>query len=220
MLSETEVEFNRELEAQQDKINKLHRELRDASSDMGARRRRLEAAQAAQKERKTRELKIHNLQIAVEEQRSRLLHMQQQYGQMDGEVSMKLGDADEGLAIPAGALPANILSNINPNSHQPLVLDQAQRQLLASTLPPAHVLRARVNAYKSNNQELEEGVRGLQAKSSDLAAKYRRIIASCIQAPEDKVDTVLENLLRAVESENDVELGRVREFLSRVDGVE
>jgi len=218
MLSETEVEFNRELEAQQDKINKLHGELRDASSDMGARRRRLEAAQAAQKERKTRELKIHNLQIAVEEQRSRLLHMQQQCGQMDGEAPMKLGDADEGLAT--GALPANILSNINPNSHQPLVIDQAQRQLLASTLPPAHVLRARVNAYKANNQELEDGVRGLQAKSSDLAAKYRRIIASCIQAPEDKVDTVFENLLRAVESENDVELGRVREFLSRVDGVE
>ncbi len=189
MLSETEVEFNRELEAQQDKINKLHGELRDASSDMGARRRRLEAAQAAQKERKTRELKIHNLQIAVEEQRSRLLHMQQQCGQMDGEAPMKLGDADEGLAT--GALPANILSNINPNSHQPLVIDQAQRQLLASTLPPAHVLRARVNAYKANNQELEDGVRGLQAKSSDLAAKYRRIIASCIQAPEDVEYTLI-----------------------------
>jgi regulatory protein SWI6 len=165
-----------------------------------------------------RQHKISNLKRAAEEERNRLNQMQQQYGSVVAEDEMQLGDADEGLAIPAGAVPANILSNINPNHHQPQVLDQAQRQLLAS-LPPTHVLRARVNAYKSVNESLSEKVRGLQSKSSELADKYREIISLCTNVEESSVDGFLDNLLRAVESEQeDVELARVREFLSRVDG--
>ena len=218
LLSDTEVEFNREMEAKQTQIDSIHMKLRDSSAALGEERRRLEGLQAHAKEREERKLKIANLMRAAEEERVRLSQMQQQYGQMNGEVEMRLGDADKGLAIPAGAVPANILSNINPNPHQPQVIDQAQRQLLAS-LPPTHVLRARVSAYKSNNDALTEDVRGLQSKSSELAAKYRRIISLCTRVDENKVDGVLDNLLRAVESEqNDVELGRVRDFLQRVDG--
>jgi hypothetical protein len=144
--------------------------------------------------------------------------MQQQYGQLNGEGELQLGDADKGLAISAGAFPANVLSNINPTAHQPQVLDQAQRKLLAS-LPPTYVLRARVNAYKANNNALEESIQGLKSKSSELAAKYRKIISLCTQVDEESVDEHLESLLRAVESEpDDVELSRVRDFLSRVGG--
>jgi regulatory protein SWI6 len=218
LLSDTEVEFNREMEAKQTQIDSIHMKLRDSSAALGEERRRLEGLQARAKECEERKLKIANLMRAAEEERVRLAQLQQQYGQMDGELEMRLGDADKGLAIPAGAVPANILSNINPNPHQHQVIDQAQRQLLAS-LPPTHVLRARVNAYKSNNDALAEDVRGLQSKSSELAAKYRQIISLCTSVDENKVDGVLDNLLRAVESEqNDVELGRVRDFLQRVDG--
>jgi regulatory protein SWI6 len=46
------------------------------------------------------------------------------------------------------------------------------------------------------------------------------VISLCTGVEESKVDTHLENLLRAVESEqNDVEITRVREFLQRVEGV-
>jgi regulatory protein SWI6 len=220
LLSETETEFTKEIDAKQAVIDKIHFQLRDCSRELGEQRRRLEGVQAEAKVRDMRKLKIANLIPAIEEERTRLAQLQQQLGQPSSDVQLKLGDADEDLAIPAGASPANILSNINPSPHQPLVLDQAQRQLLAATLPPAHVLRARVNAYKANNQQLEEGVKGLQSKSSELAAKYRSIISMCTGTEEKKVDSVLENLLRAVESENDIELARVREFLQRVGDVE
>jgi regulatory protein SWI6 len=206
------------MSAKQAQIDTIHARLREASSTLGIERTRLEDLKRQAKERDERKLKITNLRRAVDEERARLAQMQQQYGQPNGETEMRLGDADKGLAIPAGAAPENILSNINPNLHQPQVLDQAQRQLLAS-LPPTHVLRARVNAYKANNEGMAESIRGLQSKNSDLAAKYRKIISVCTGAEEDSVDGVLHNLLRAVESENDVELGRVREFLQRVDGV-
>jgi regulatory protein SWI6 len=217
-LTEIESEFTEEMKAKQSTIDSIHASLRDSSAALGKSRNHLEEIHERARHRQDLKLKLANLTRAVEEERSRLAQMQQQYGQLNGEDELQLGDADKGLAIPTGAFPANILSNINPTAHQPQVLDQAQRQLLAS-LPPTHVLRARVNAYKGNNETLEEGLQGLKSKSSELAAKYRKIIGLCTQVEEDRVDTHLESLLRAVESESDdVELSRVREFLNRVDG--
>ncbi|TAQ91636.1 hypothetical protein B7494_g97 [Chlorociboria aeruginascens] len=219
LLTQTEEEFIREMATKQAGIDSIHVKLRESSAILGEERRRLETLQQRAREREERKIKIGNLTRAVEDEKAKLYQLQQQYGQPnDSDKEMVLGDADKGLALPE--LPANILSNINPSAHQPPVLDQAHRQLLAS-LPPTHVLCARLNAYKWNNHLLEDNVRGLQSKSTDLAAKYRKIISLCTRVEEDKVDSVLENLLRAVESEqNDVELGRVREFLQRVDGVE
>jgi len=207
------------MNAKQAQIDTIHAKLREASATVGVERARLEELKSQAKERDDRKLKISNLLRAQEDQRASLKQQQQQYGQQIADNVMQLGDADKGLAIPAGAVPGNILSNINPNPHQPQVLDQAQRQVLAS-LPPTHILRARVNAYRANNENLEASIRSLHSKNSALAAKYRKIISVCTSVAENDVDSVLHNLLRAVESEqNDVELGRVREFLQRVDGV-
>jgi len=206
------------MEAKQATIDSIHMKLRDASAALGEERRRLEGLQERKKRREEQKLKIANLTRAVQDERAKLMQLQQQYGQINNnETEMKLGDADKGLAIPT--LPENILSNINPNSHQPQVLDQAQRQLLAS-LPSTHVLRARLAAYTANNEALSNNVQSLQSKSTELIAKYRKIISLCTRVDEDKIDSLLDNLVRAVESEpSDVELPRVREFLSRVDGV-
>ncbi|KAF8861742.1 hypothetical protein BDZ45DRAFT_241176 [Acephala macrosclerotiorum] len=217
LLTETETEFTKEMEKKQTIIDDLHSQLRLASGDLGEQRRRLETYQSEADEREVRKLKTTNLTRAYEEERSRLSQLQGQFGQMNGEVELQLGDADKGYTIPEQA--ANILTRINPHPHQPLVISSPERQVLASNLPPAHVLRARVNAYKANNQALEDSVRDLQSKSSELASKYRQVISLCTGVEEGAVDEVLENLLRAVDSEqDDVELTRVREFLQRVEG--
>ncbi|TVY60849.1 Start control protein cdc10 [Lachnellula suecica] len=215
LVSDAETEFAREMEAKQVRIDTLHAQLRESSAMLGEQRRRVEALQENATEQSTRKLKIENLSRAVNEERSKLQDMQRRMGQVNGEVEMQLGDADKGLALPAGAAPANVLANINPNPHQPPLLDQAQRQLLSS-LPPTHVLRARVNAYKANNQALQEDVRSLEGKSSELAAKYRKIISLCTGT--ENVDDLAEALVRATESDADVELPRIRDFLQRVDG--
>jgi regulatory protein SWI6 len=207
------------MNAKQSQIDAIHVSLRDASAACGKERSRLDASRSLMKESQERKNKISNLRRAAEEERARLNQMQRQYGQTIGEDEIQLGDADKDLAIPAEAVPANILSNLDPNSHQPPVLDEAQRQAMVS-LPPTHVLRARVNAYKAVNEGLAENVQGLQSRSSELADKYREIISLCTNVDESNVDGFLDSLLRAVESEqDDVELSRVREFLSRVDGV-
>ncbi|KAH8809014.1 hypothetical protein F5884DRAFT_677166 [Xylogone sp. PMI_703] len=222
LLAETEGEFSREMESKQATIDSIHSKLREASAQLGEERRRLDSLLERTKALEERKLKISNLKRAVEEERAQLSNLQQQQSISNG-APMNLGDADQLLALPA-AIPTNILSSISLSStqqpHTPAVLDQAHRHLLAS-LPSPAVLRARVGAYKANNAALKDKVQALESESTELATKYRKIISLCTRVEETNIDDVLENLLRAVESEtNDVELGRVREFLARVEGGE
>lgn len=191
LLTETENEFTAEMTAKQAKIDSIHIKLRESSALLGQERSRLEALRATTKARDERALKTANLRRALDDERARLAQLQAQYGPLASTGEMRLGDADKGLALPADALP-----------------------------PPAHILRARVAAYAANNELLRESVRALKVKSSELAGKYRRIISVCTGVPEKDVDEHLGGLIRAMESEPaDLELGRVREFLSRVDAV-
>lgn len=208
------------MESKQSAIDSIHSKLRESSAQLGEERRRLDSLLSRSKSLEERKLKISNLKRAIEEEKAQLANIQQHQSISNG-TPMNLGDADQLLALPA-AIPTNILSSISLSSpqQQPAVLDQAHRHLLAS-LPSPSVLRARVGAYKSNNTALKDRVQSLESQSTELAAKYRKIISLCTRVEEANVDNVLENLLRAVESEtNDVELGRVREFLARVEGGE
>lgn len=202
------------MEAKQTQINALHLKLRESSIILGQERSRLEAHREVVREAKERRLKITNLTRAVEEEQSRLTQINQRYARISTDDQLQLGDADKGLSVPA--VSGNILSNINPNPHQPQVFDQAQQRLLQN-LPPVHVLRARLSAYVTNNENMEQDVSDLQSRSMAASAKYRKIISLNAHVPEEDFDRLLPSLLRAVDSERpDVELSRVRDFLQRV----
>ncbi len=207
LVTETELEFSKEMDKKQAVIDDLHMQLRDASGELGEQRRRLEGLQAEMNERESRKRKTSNLMRSYEDEA--------EYGQVNSDPEAQLGDADTGLGISPKASP--ILSKVT-SDHQGPIINVTERQFLASTLPPLYTLRARVNAYAENNKALEANVRGLQSKSSELANKYRTIIGLCTGVDDTKVDEQLDNLLRAVESEpTDVELARVREFLVRIE---
>lgn len=97
----------------------------------------------------------------------------------------------------------------------------AQSDYLDS-LPPPRVILARVIAYGKNNAILESQAKSLQSRSSELEGQLRRVVAICTGVSVEKVDGMVEGLVAAVESERgeDVEVGRVREFLRRVKGKE
>lgn len=97
----------------------------------------------------------------------------------------------------------------------------AQASVL-KTLPPPQLLAARLSAYRHTNARLEQHVRELQSRSCDLERKLKRVVGLCTGVGDDgeKVEAMLEGLQTAVESERDedIEVGRVREFLRRVEG--
>ncbi|CAD6448820.1 64bfa33a-bc4b-49e5-b6d7-426b77a88412 [Sclerotinia trifoliorum] len=216
-LQSTLQDFGKEVEAKQAQIDSIHAKLREASASLGEERRAMEAKQERNRQREERDLKIANLTRAAEEESAKLLQLQQQFNQpiSDLDLEMHLGDADKSLAIPP--IPADI--NITPTRNSNVEYDHAQRQLLLQQLPSMHILQARINAYKAINDSLERSVQELKSKDTGRIAKYKKIISLCTGVDISKVDGVIEGLARAVESESDVDLNRVREFLTRVEGV-
>ena len=99
----------------------------------------------------------------------------------------------------------------------------AQRQFVASSLPSPRTLRAHLNAAAQHTENLKKQAEELKSRSADVEAMYRKVVSLCTGVEEDKVEESLPALVAAVESERGAlgqqEVGRVREFLRRVDGV-
>ena len=209
------------MQSKQDLIDATHAQLRECSAMLGDERRKLETLQKKANERAKRQEKIANLRRAAHEQRMRLA----QAGMVNGDsgASTRLGDADAGLAVATDDMPASLLLHLSdPNTNAgSALLDGSAVEFLAG-MPPAAVLRARLAAYENNNARLRDQAAALRSRSSDLEAQYRRVISLCTGAPEGEVEKLLAGLVEAIESEGAevMELGRLREFLRRVEGVE
>ncbi|CAD6504696.1 BgTH12-00202 [Blumeria graminis f. sp. triticale] len=218
LLQETESEFAAEIERKQSNIDELHSKLRAESGALGQRRRLFESLQAEMHESDTRNLKIDNLRRACDEEQSLLSQIQQLHKNSGVENIDQIGDADKFLEIPSEAV--DILTKIGKNEQPTLEVDPTERENLLAKIPTAEVLRARIDAYKIINEGLERNVLDLQGKDSELTRKYRKIIALCTGMDEERVEESIAGLVRSLESEHDdVELCRVREFLSRVGSV-
>lgn len=156
--------------------------------------------------------KIANLRRANEELRQQITSGNASASQLDLRTDIAIGEADAGLEVDAGLLPE--LENGQSLKNLP-----AQSEYLTS-LPATELLLARVTAYSKNNGRLEAQFKSLQSRSTELEGQLRRVVSLCTGLQDEKVDRIIEGLVAAVESERaeDVEVGRVREFLRRVEG--
>ena len=129
----------------------------------------------------------------------------------DVRTDIKVGEADAGLEID---------TTVIGDPDEPFVMIPQKRDYLAS-LPTTAVLNARVTAYRKHNARMEAEVKYLQSQSSGLENQLRKVVSLCTGVEESRVDGMVDGLSAAVASEggNDVEVGRVREFLRRVEGV-
>ncbi|KAI9816293.1 MAG: transcriptional regulator swi6 [Pycnora praestabilis] len=216
LLSQTEQDFTAEVRAKQDLIDETLNQLRERSSSLGEERRRLEDLERKAAARAEMKQKVQNLRRAADDQRYRL----SQNGMTNGDTThpmVLIGEADTGLEIKAEDLPEAIL--MGETSQPPL--NQKQFNYLSS-LPPPNVLHARLTAYTKNNRVLRDYASQLRSRSSELEEKYRKVVSMCTGVEVDKVDQHIGGLVQAVESEGGevVDLGRIKDFLRRVEGVE
>lgn len=187
-------------------IDAVHKQLRESSAKLGEDRRHLEALRKRAVDREECKQKIANLRKASADERFQLSQLHQQYGlPRNGETAreLRLGDADKGI------------SPILPDHDKNLL----QNPALLNSLPPVSALKSRVGVYVSNNANLEESIRAMRNKSKEVEGKYKRIISLCTGMEEARVEGALDGLIKAVDSEGkDVEVGRINDFLRRVDG--
>ena len=211
LVQDTELSFRSELQAKQSLIDQAQTKLRELSSSFTNERRNLSDLEAKTNERATLKHQIANLFRLNAEKRAFLATT----GPAPAE-DVSIGDADTGLTIDAAKLRSISPSDPSLNS---AVLPTPDQEAYLKSLPPSHVLHARVRAYRFHNKNLESKKQALKTKSAILEKKLRRIVALSTGIDEAKVDETVARLDVAIQSEEgeEVDTGRLREFLRRLE---
>lgn len=219
ILAASEMDFALELREKQEELDQTNLRLRDAGTGLAEERRRLQDLRAKSREKQELEQKIANLIRSNTELKGQL---SQSNGQLVNGVpgNVAIGEADKGLDFD-GRLASieqifpNGEENVDPNG--PLSLEQ--RSFL-NCLERVDVLRGRIRAYQQHNADLENQAQQLRRMSHELEERYRKMVSIATGVEESKADDMLDNLIQAVKSEqkDNVELGKVRDFLRMVQG--
>ncbi|KAI0467701.1 hypothetical protein F4859DRAFT_506628 [Xylaria cf. heliscus] len=197
LLNETSNGFQTEVKKKQSDLDSLHATLRSTSTQLNDARKKLESLQAAARAQLLTRQKVINLTRGREEEKKRLAKIEQSQGPLD---------------------ESSISWEANLQSLPELSSQGEQRD--DGSIPSATILRARIQALKNRTDLTRTGVASLKSRSKDIEIKYRKVVALCTGILEDDVDTVLDGLVRAVESEKgELEVSRVRRFLGGVDSV-
>lgn len=214
LIGESSSLFQNELKKKQEAIDSLHNTLRTTSVQVGEARRTLETLQEKLKAQQLARQKVVNLTKACEEEEYQILQLEQRHGRLDvaGASSWEM-ELDAGLKAIAAFKAQTATSPAN--GHDP----NSSRDLVAR-LPGVAVLRARIKALRERSFQTRQAVGALRVRSKERELKYRRLVGLCTRRPEPELDTLLDTLTRAVESEKgELEIGRVRRFLGGVEDV-
>lgn len=233
ILTQTQAQYTTELAKHQSLLDHQNSTLRTIAQEHKIELDSYDRLSKIIRSRDDRSTQIDNLRRSVQETRTRL---QQRGLDADAMQDVHHDAAISDLVIDFNQLPLDFNNGLNDQQHH----------YLLSVLPSTTVLRARLTAFSANNKQLEARTQSLKARSGDseLEHMYRRVVALCTHVPEDEVPERLEGLVLALESEghavmngfpdeagvvdqdmNDVDgrtapdVGRVRDFLRKVEAV-
>lgn len=209
ILAQTQEQYQAELSKKQEIINIQNSELRNIAAEYEDERVRLDESQRRAKEHAERQQKIANHRRHNDERRTRL---ELKNAEAEGVESL------EDLNVDRFSLPIKTEEDIERIKG---MLDEEAAEKL-KLLPAKGELEARLKSYRGQNQQLQTLLGSLRERSSELEGKYRKVVSMCTGTPEAEVDGMLGQLLAALTSEEsrDTDMGRVREFLRKVDGAE
>ncbi|KXL42888.1 hypothetical protein M433DRAFT_336119 [Acidomyces richmondensis BFW] len=206
MLTQNLASHKELLKVRTEQIDRLNDQIREFSALQKADLAKLQELKERVKMRAERQAKIANLKRAIIEQKAaKQQNDQQTPPKVDLEPSWLDESSEEILKFETADGAPNGL----------------QKQFLESKVPSTKALRARLNAYLTNNSQLQNQADELRSRSIALEGMYRKVVSLCTGVAEEKVEENLPALVAAVESERgglgEQEVGRVREFLRRVD---
>lgn len=240
MFQSASVQYTQEVRLKQDLIDRTNESIAQLSTLTKTESQRLEQLRTRIRLRRDRTQRIDNLKQWIHAQQHNLSITPGLSAELNGPKK-PVGYADTegvGVVIRGEDLPYDLRAAADTLIRKssdgpaylstPLPLDLSHLSSNAASaaamakLPSIATLRHRLEAYIENNSKLADRARQLKEKDGQLEAMYRKVVSLCTKVPENMVDSHLEGLIQALESdERDVvEVGRVREFLRKVEGVE
>ncbi|KAL9595265.1 MAG: hypothetical protein Q9179_005054 [Wetmoreana sp. 5 TL-2023] len=208
-LAEAQKTFHAERQDKQGRIDQTHSILRENAARLAEEKGRLQHIQRKGNDKQKTQMRIENLQ------RTNNALKVKHGNRCDLKLDIPIGEADRGLEVDASKLPPAPKDEPYPI---PLDPNSPEAQYLA-TLDPTPILQARAEAYRNVNQRLEQEVKALGEKSSELEMQMRKVVSISLKVEEEKVHSWMPSLVAAVESERgeDLDEARVLELLRRVE---
>lgn len=226
------MQFTQEARLKQDVIDQTNSTISTLSSLQKSEQARLDSLRTRLRTRQDRAKRIANLKRWLEPQRHMLaatnaathLTATRSIGYADAEgAGIRVADADLPPAVRTeGEHLIRQASGGASYLSTPLSLPPTAELGRGLSDIPTNVLRQRIEVYCQANAALLQRSRQLKDKDGQLEAMFRQVVALCTNVPEERVDEVLPGLVEALDSDpfDGVEVGRVREFLRKVEGVE
>lgn len=211
MLTQNLASHKELLRTRTEQIDKLNEQIRELSTMQKQDLENLQEMKERVRVHEERKQKVANLRREVEKKRAANKKPQGRHSSAKSSaVELRpswLNDISDDL------------SNLETSNGQ---MSAQQMQSATERLPSTSVIQARLNAYQASNGKLQQDADSLRSRSIELEALYRKVVSLCTGVAEDKVEESLPGLVAAIESEKggigEQEVGRVREFLRRVDG--
>lgn len=222
-MAQLESQHSAQLRQKQDQIDRGYATIRELSVAEKEARARLANLERVARQRADRRIQLENLHRFNAERRERLLRKGVDPALVQNAQHIKPGFADGVFEIPEDLFvtnPGEAADSSTPPT--PRMNPQPHHQAFLDSLPPLEIMKARLEAYRENNSNLKAQVTALKSQSREVEARYRKVVSLCTGVPEDKVDSMLAQLVAAVESEaaTGVEATRVKEFLTKLEGVD
>lgn len=233
-LDDLQSSFERELKEKQDAVSTVQSHLQAATRDLAARRKTVSAAQAKLAEKDEARQRVQNLRRAIVAQ----------LGLEEADADLSLEQLVEEAANAASAAPADKsadkmdidgaedvkpvrASNLETLIDDILSFDTIQSDLKAvgtsavtqEVVEQDELVRLRwlVSFYQSSCDELSSTISELEDSSAKKESQCQQVVAICANIPQDKVESMLDELLTAMESDGpDVDLARVANFMQKV----
>lgn len=236
ILQSASMQFTQEARLKQDAIDRTNDLITQLSSQQKQEQQKLEQLRTRLRLRHDRAKRIANLKRWLEPQRHMLsvnasaadLNEKRRVGYADLEGAGVIVNDDD---LPAELRQAgeNLIRQASdghsylstPVPFDPSTVPHQQISPLLAQISTTF-LRHRLETYTQSNAALLTRSRKLKEKDGQLEQMYRKVVSLCTKVEESRIEECLESLVAALDSEEGegVEVGRVREFLRKVEGVE
>lgn len=223
LVAEVESTFNAEHKAGNEEISRLHEELHESNKLLEGNRTRLEKLKECADSISRNKQRVDNLERAIEEEDRNFRQEEARQGHRGTTINYDSEFNPDQPFIMRSLQKVYDRARANNNSSSIQIRDVLISELRKSPshftdIPAKSFLRARIRAYQINEGRLKTFANELRDRSADLEQKFRRIVAQCTSIQESQVDSLLEGLVQAVESDpSEMDLTRVSGFLRKVD---
>lgn len=235
LLSSVAKDYEAEVKDHNDKLASLYEQLSMERESLAASRDKLAHAKAMKESLLNYKEQISSYHKVLDEEEANFQKQSELLG-LSNEKSSEIDwdssefDADEPFKIDViydyleniltSEFDGNIevmLEKVNFDEISTQLKSKYQNKELEGMLPPAILLKARINAYEKNDEHLNSVLLEIDKKQMKLENKFRRVLSLCLKIEEDKVDGMLDGLLQAISSEDphDIDTEEMQEFLNK-----